>query len=176
MRRSGVRIPLAPPQADIRFGCRFFVCLGALVRCLLLRCRWCFGRRMARPPARLGILTSFGAAPRSPPVPSGPSGALHTCGVVVIDVDRPARLLSRAAWCACARGRRPAREPSALRASLGVSSRCPARPCRRPRAPQPGYRTKRVGFVVTFRLVGGEKSVLKLVGANLKDGQNVLVL
>jgi len=71
-------------------------------------------------------------------VPSGPSGALHTCGVVVIDVDRPARLLSRAAWCACARGRRPAREPSALRASLGASSRSPARPCRRPRVPQPG--------------------------------------
>ena len=40
----------------------------------------------------------------------------------------------------------------------------------------PGYRTKRVGFMVTFRLVGAEKSVLKLVGANLKDGQNVLVL
>ena len=39
-----------------------------------------------------------------------------------------------------------------------------------------GYRTKRVGFVVTFRLFGAEKSVLKLVGANLKDGQNVLVL
>ena len=38
------------------------------------------------------------------------------------------------------------------------------------------YRTKRVGFVVTFRLVSAEKSVLKLVGANLKDGQNVLVL
>ena len=39
-----------------------------------------------------------------------------------------------------------------------------------------GYRTKRVGFVVTFRLVSAEKSVLKLVRANLKDGQNVLVL
>ena len=83
MRRSGVRIPLAPPQADIRSGCRFFVCLGAFVRCLLLCClwlRWCSGRRRARPPARLGDLTSFGAAPRSPPVPSGPSGALHTSG------------------------------------------------------------------------------------------------
>ena len=45
-------------------------------------------------------------------------------------------LLGRAAWCA--RGRRPAREPSALRASLGASSRSPARPRRRPRAPQPG--------------------------------------
>ena len=42
--------------------------------------RWCSGRRRARPPARLGGLTSFGAAPRSPPVPSGPSGALHTSG------------------------------------------------------------------------------------------------
>ena len=29
------------------------------------------GRRRPRPPARLGDLTSFGAAPRSPPVPSG---------------------------------------------------------------------------------------------------------
>ena len=49
-----------------------------------------------------------------------------------------------------------------------------------PPAPEPpqkrSYRTKRVGFVVTFRLFGAEKSVLKLVGANLKDGQNVLVL
>ena len=56
----------------------------------------------------------------------------------------------------CAGGRRPAREPSAPRAL--------------------GYRTKRVGFMVTFRLFGAEKSVLKLVGANLKDGLNVLVL
>ena len=38
----------------------------------------------------------------------------------------------------CARGRRPAREPSAPRASLGASTRCPARPRHRPRAPQPG--------------------------------------
>ena len=40
----------------------------------------CSGRRRARPPARLGGLTSFGAAPRSAPVPSGPTGALHTSG------------------------------------------------------------------------------------------------
>ena len=45
-------------------------------------------------------------------------------------------LLGRAALCA--RGRRPAREPSAPRASLGASTRCPARPRHRPRAPQPG--------------------------------------
>ena len=49
---------------------------GSPTCCLLPR--WCCGRRMARPPARLGGLTSFVAAPRSPPVPSGPSGALHT--------------------------------------------------------------------------------------------------
>ena len=35
----------------------------------------------------------------------------------------------------CAGGRRPAREPSALLASLGASSRSPARPRRRPPAP-----------------------------------------
>ena len=51
-------------------------------------CLWphgCSGRRRARPPARLGVLTAFGAAPRSPPVPSGPSGALHTCGAWCAD-------------------------------------------------------------------------------------------
>ena len=77
----------------------------------------------------------------------------------------PCRYRGRAAWCAS--GWRPARSPSAPRASLGASARCPARPCRRPRASQPGspaasalvlvgflgYRTKRVGFVVTFRLL-----------------------
>ena len=55
--------------------------------------------------------------------------------------------------------------------SLAIASRTAKR-----NASEPGYRTKRVGFVVTFRLFGAEKSVLKLVGANLKDGQNVLVL
>ena len=55
-------------------GCRAFALRGCLWP------RWCSGRRRPRPPARLGDLTSFGAAPRSPPVPSGPSGALHTGG------------------------------------------------------------------------------------------------
>ena len=68
----------------------------------------CSGRRRGRPPARLGVLTSFGAAPRSPPVPSGPSGALHTSGSGCADQ-----------W-------------------FGASARCSARPRRRPRAPQPG--------------------------------------
>ena len=40
-------------------------------------CEW---PTLARPPARLGDLTSFGAAPRIPPVPSGPSDALRTGG------------------------------------------------------------------------------------------------
>ena len=110
MRRSGVRIPLAPPQADIRSGCRFFACTGVL---LLL----------------------------APLVFRAPEGLLW----------------GRAAWCA--RGRRPAREPSALRA-FGSARRLEARPgpaaahghrslappartgtasrlCHRSRAPQP---------------------------------------
>ena len=45
---------------------------------------------------------------------------------------RRPRLWGRAAWCA--RGRRPAREPSAPRPSLGASPRIPARPRHRPRA------------------------------------------
>ena len=38
------------------------------------------GRRPARESSALRA--SLGASPRSPPVPSGPSGALHTCGAV----------------------------------------------------------------------------------------------
>ena len=84
----------------------------------------CSGRRRARPPARLGDLTSFGAAPRSPPVPSGPSGALHTSG----------------AWCA--RGRRPAREIATREpAARKCRSRGPPWPCHRPPAPRPGPAT-----------------------------------
>ena len=41
---------------------------------------------------------------------------------------------------------------------------------------QLGGWTKRVGFVATFRLAGAGKSVLEVVGVNLEDGQNVLVL
>ena len=50
--------------------------------------------------------------------------------------SRKCRWRGRAARCA--RGRRPARDPSAPRASLGASPRSPARPRHRPRAPQPG--------------------------------------
>ena len=48
----------------------------------------CSGCRRARPPARLGVLTAFGAASRGPPWPSGPSGTLHTSRAVVADVAR----------------------------------------------------------------------------------------
>ena len=67
------------PIAGVGFLCACEWCCGAWLSCCLW-CRWCSGRRRPRPPARLGDLTAFGAAPRSPPVPSGPSGALHTGG------------------------------------------------------------------------------------------------
>ena len=69
-------------------GC--FVCPWAAAASVC--CLWphgCSGRRRVRPPARLGDLTSFGAAPRSPPVPSGPSGALHTSGACRAEYDSP---------------------------------------------------------------------------------------
>ena len=57
---------------------------GSLTCCLLPR--WCSGRRMARPPARLGGLTSFVAAPRSPARPrqlpwTPQAGPLHPAGL-----------------------------------------------------------------------------------------------
>ena len=121
MRRSGVRIPLAPPQADIRSRMSVFCMPG---RC----CRWCSGRRVAchvgpgcfvcpwaaaRPRAVRAasfarrVVSKPGQAPPPPTGtaawPSVPSGALHTGGT----------------WC-----------------TDGVRS--PARPRHRPRAPQPG--------------------------------------
>ena len=71
-------------------------------------------RSARRLEARPGPATAHGrrslAPPRSPPVPSGPSGALHTGGGWGADV-----------W-------------------LYASARSPARPCRCPWAPQPGPR------------------------------------
>ena len=58
------------------------------------------------------------------------------CGAAGVRGACWAGLWGRAA--VCAGGRRPAREPSAPRASLGASPRSPARPRRRPQAPQPG--------------------------------------
>ena len=123
------------------------------VWCALLgRAAWCArGRRPAREPSALRA--SLGASSRSPARPCrrpwvpqpGPPVPWPCCFVACGTADVPVpsgpapawcALLGRAAWCA--RGRRPAREPSALRASLGASSRSPARPRHRPRAPQPG--------------------------------------
>ena len=65
----------------------------------------CSGRRRPRPPARLGDLTAFGAAPRTPLVPSGPSGALHTSGAGSLMCGSARRLEARPG-SASARGRR----------------------------------------------------------------------
>ena len=79
--------------------------------CCLWRC-WCSGRLRARPPARSphASLTARSGRSRSPPVPSGPSGALHAGGACVAGV------------------------------SLGVSSRRRAWSRRCSRAPQLGQR------------------------------------
>jgi len=79
--------------------------------CCMWRC-WCSGRLRVRPPVRAphASLTARSGRSRSPPVPSGPSGALYAGGACVAGV------------------------------SLGASSRSPARLRHRPRAPQLGQR------------------------------------
>ena len=109
------------------WGRAVLLCLaGVPCGCVAVWPHGCSGRRRPRPPARLGDLTAFGAAPRSPPVPSGPSGALHTSGAGSLT-------------CACALSRSPARprRPRGGLQSVGVSVCCLAWP-RRPRASQPG--------------------------------------
>ena len=64
-----------------------------------------------------------------------PSGSAVLFSLVVAAVSLVAPRVFRApegSAAVCAGGRRPAREPSALRASLGASSRSPARPRHRP--------------------------------------------
>ena len=96
------------------------------------------------------------APPRSPPVPSGPSGALHTSGALSLMCAggrRPSCLLLLVAprafraprGMSCGPGcfvcPWAAARPRAVRAAslrLDASSRSPARPRHRPRAPQPG--------------------------------------
>ena len=78
--------------------------------------RWCSGRRRARPPAGAGCCAC----------PAGPGCCVYPR--VFRAPEGPAAV--------CAGGRRPAREPPALRASLGASSRSPARPRHRPPAPR----------------------------------------
>ena len=112
MRRSGVRIPLAPPEADIRSGCRFLyawvgrrracrcVALAPLVfRALRCAALWDLaavcagGRRPAReiatrePAARSGRSRGPPWPCRRPPAPrpgpAGPAAASNRAGLVV---------------------------------------------------------------------------------------------
>ena len=116
--RPGCAVGSGPPASRPR--CEPFARVGC---CLWLR--WCSGRRMARPPARLGNLTSFGAAPRSPPVPSGPSGALHTGGACccVLPGQAPPPPTGTAAWPPHPRLGHTSAKKFALRASISVHTR-----------------------------------------------------
>ena len=108
--------------------------------CCMWRC-WCSGRRRARPPVRAphASLTARSGRSRSPPVPSGPSGALYAGGACVAGVSLGASSRSPPV---------PSGPSGALHAggaciagvSLGASSRSRAWSRRRPRAPQLGQR------------------------------------
>ena len=95
-RRHGFHMHVACPVGGVALWPRVFRAPdGPAVWPCCLWPRWCFGRRRAWPPARLGVLTLFGAAPRSPPVPSGPSGALHTGGAWSLMCGSARRLVVR---------------------------------------------------------------------------------
>ena len=141
MNRSWVRFPQAAQIRPPGSGWAFFMSSWCLVP------HGCSGRRRPRPPARLGDLTSFGAVPRSPPVPSGPSGALHASGAGSLMSGSARRLEARPGPATAHRHRsqahqslrRPPRQWGLVAdVWLCASSRSPARPRRRPRAPQPG--------------------------------------
>ena len=96
--------------------------------------RWCSGRLRARPPAR-SPHASFARSgrSRSPPVPSGPSGALHTGGVAAASHRAE---LSAAGWSAqalpqsrcAARARRLARTEESSQSALRHASAHQATP------------------------------------------------
>ena len=72
---------------------------------------------------------------------------------------------------------RPATGPTRVLAQLRGAGPLPDRRSpRRLEARVKGLKDKTCWFVATFRLAGAGKSVLKVVGANLKDGRNVLVV
>ena len=121
-----------------------------LRRCLL--CRWCSGHRRARPPARSprASLKARSGRSRSPPVPSGPSGALHTGGAWSLGCGLARRLEARPGPAAALRHRGQA--PQAPRwppIGRGLVCVCLIWPCRRPPAPRPGP----AGHAVAFLLV-----------------------
>ena len=107
----------------------------------LLWRRWCSGRRRARPPARSphASLKARSGRSRSPPVPSGPSGALHTGGACVAWTS-PARPhhRPRAPQPGPASAHGTAAWPSGPSGAFHTGGACvawtsPARPRRRPR-------------------------------------------
>ena len=127
MRRSGVRIPLAPPQADIRSRMSVF-CMPGRVRAVpvvvLLVAPLVFrapegpaAREARRPHFVRRVVSKPGQAPPPPTGtaawPSVPSGALHTGGTWCTDgVRSPAR---------------PHRRPPALRPGPAAAHRHGAR-------------------------------------------------
>ena len=116
-----------PPRCKLPVRC-VARCLRGLCSLACLRVG-AWGRRPARSPS--APRASLGVSSRSP-----------RCGLPARrPFGAPARRLRSLCSLACLRvgawGRRPACSPSAPRASLGASSRSPARPCRRPQAPEP---------------------------------------
>ena len=105
----------------------------------------------APPHARLGILSSFGAAPRSPPVPSGPSGALHTCGARCAGVWLARRLNARPGPAAAHRHRGHTQQAK-LRPPGLLSVCCLARPCLRIAEPTPDFARNSPETVSGFEL------------------------
>ena len=100
-----------------------------LRRCLLRR--WCSRRRRPRPPARSPhvSLKARSGRSRSPPVPSGPSGALHTGGAWPLGcawrvVSKPGQALPPPSGTAA----RPRRLRDGLQSGVRV---CLLWPCRR---------------------------------------------
>ena len=109
---------------------------AARLRCLCRR--WCSGRRRARSPAR-SPHASFARSgrSRSPPVPSRPSGALHTSGTRSLMCGASTRCPSRPCRRPPAPRPGPAGPSGALHTGGAVSLMCgalarnPARPRRR---------------------------------------------
>ena len=156
MRRSGVRIPLAPPQADIRSGCRFFVCSGALVRCLVVVllvaplvfrashvlscgpgcsvCPWAAARPLAVRAA--SFARRVGSKPgQAPPPPTGT--AARPCHRPRAPQPGPAAAHRYGGALRTLR-RPPHRRRLVADVLLGASARSPARPRHHPPAPRPG--------------------------------------
>ena len=125
--------------------------------CCCLWCRWCSGRRRARPPAR-SPHASFARSgrSRSPPVPSGPSGALHTGGTCI-------------AWTSPARPRRRPPAPRPGHAALAAKPRgfCGRRQSGGPALLNPG--------LVPLRLRGPRRSLRRGVRPGPRPSQRASI-